>query len=73
MHAELVGSIAESGGSGIWSVTKINLSMMVPYVLSQSPILKIVVPVFTEPEMLLEVVDPAVTVTEDVATGYSPW
>ena len=44
-----------------------------PYVLSQSPILKIVVPVLTEPEMLLEAVDPAVTVTEEVATGYSPW
>jgi hypothetical protein len=35
--------------------------------------LKIVVPVFTEPEIDLLVVDPAVTVTELVATGYSPW
>ena len=32
-----------------------------------------VVPVLTDPEMFFVVVDPAVTVTEDVATGYSPW
>jgi hypothetical protein len=43
------------------------------YCPSQSPILKIVVPVFTDPEILFEVVDPAVTVTDEVATAYSPW
>jgi hypothetical protein len=43
------------------------------YVLSQSPILKIVVPVVTDPLILFEVVDPAVTVTEEELTAYSPW
>jgi hypothetical protein len=43
------------------------------YCPSQVPILKIVVPVLTEPEIDLLVVEPAVTVTELVATGYSPW
>lgn len=43
------------------------------YCPSHSPILKIVVPVLTEPEMFLVTVDPAVTVTLLVATAYSPW
>lgn len=47
--------------------------MRVTYCPSQSPILKIVVPVLTEPEMFLVVLEPALTVTSLVATTYSPW
>lgn len=73
MHAELVGRISEA----VWSMDSQYLNgymngYQFTYVPSQSPILKTVVPVFTDPEILFDVVDPAVTVTEEVATAYSP-
>jgi hypothetical protein len=75
VHAELVGGVEEAG----WSIMALEYLSIIKivqrdtYCPSQSPILKIVVPVLTDPEMLFEVVDPAVTVTDEVATAYSPW
>lgn len=40
---------------------------------SHWPILKMVLPVCTDPEIFLVVVEPALTETEVEATLYSPW